>query len=114
MQTTVRLFSYGTLQLDSVQLATFGRLLDGRDDTMPGWRKDMLEITDPGVLNTSGERFHPMVVLSCDPVEAVPGKVFAITADELARADDYEVSDYKRVEVILTSGVTAWVYVRAE
>ena len=32
---------------------------------------------------------------------------------ELAAADAYEVSDYKRVRVALASGLTAWVYVQA-
>ena len=41
------LFSYGTLQLPAVQLATFGRLLAGSADLLPGFRLDMLEITDP-------------------------------------------------------------------
>ena len=107
------LFSYGTLQLDSVQMATFGRLLDGRDDAMPGYRTEMLEITDPEVLKTSGERFHPVVMPSDDPADQVAGKVFTITAAELAHADAYEVSDYKRVQVTLVSGLDAWVYVKA-
>jgi hypothetical protein len=33
--------------------------------------------------------------------------------DELLAADRYEVADYKRVEVVLKSGATAWVYVKA-
>jgi hypothetical protein len=37
--------------------------------------------------------------------------VFRITPEELAAADSYEVSDYKRVSVVLTSGIEAWVYV---
>ena len=41
------------------------------------------------------------------------GTVFEITAQELAAADKYEVSDYKRVSVTLKSGLQAWVYVRA-
>lgn len=110
---SVQLFSYGTLQLDSVQLAIFGRLLDGRDDAMPGYRRDMIEITDPDVLKASGERFHPVVSPSDNPADSVAGKVLAITPEELAAADRYEVSDYKRIEVTLTSGTKAWVYVRA-
>jgi gamma-glutamylcyclotransferase (GGCT)/AIG2-like uncharacterized protein YtfP len=110
---TINLFSYGTLQLDSVQTATFGRLLEGRDDAMPRYRKDMVEITDPEVLRASGERFHPIVVPSDDPSDAVAGKVFKITPEELAAADRYEVSDYKRIEVTLRSGTLAWVYVKA-
>ena len=113
MENPVYLFSYGTLQLESVQRTTFGRLLDGRDDAMPGYRIDMLEITDPEVLKTSGERFHPVVSPSDDPNDEVAGRLFTITADELAHADRYEVSDYKRVEVILKSGISAWVYVKA-
>jgi hypothetical protein len=109
----VNLFSYGTLQLDSVQLASFGRLLEGQADAMPGYRRDMLEITDPDVIRTSGERFHPVVSPSDDPADAVEGKLFRITPDELAAADRYEVSDYKRIEVVLASGTRAWVYVKA-
>jgi hypothetical protein len=39
--------------------------------------------------------------------------VFEITAEELAAADRYEVSEYTRVLVTLKSGARAWVYVRA-
>ena len=108
-----RLFSYGTLQLDRVQLSSFGRLLEGEADTMPGYRKDMVEITDPEVLRASGERFHPIVSHTGDPTDEVEGKVFRITADELAAADRYEVSDYQRVSVTLKSGHEAWVYIKA-
>ena len=110
---TINLFSYGTLQLESVQTASFGRLLEGRDDVMPRYRKDVIEITDPDVIRTSGKRFHPIVVPSDDPSDAVEGRVFRITPEELARADRYEVSDYKRIEVTLRSGLIAWVYVKA-
>ncbi len=113
MTDAIHLFSYGTLQLDQVQISTFGRRLDGHADAMPGWRTEMLEITDPDVLKTSGERFHPVVMPSDDPADSVAGKVFVITPEELERADSYEVSDYKRVEVTLASGTTAWVYVKA-
>ncbi len=114
MDTSIRLFSYGTLQLDSVQQATFGRLLDGQADAMPGYRTEMLEITDPEVLRTSGERFHPVVVRSDKDDDRVVGKVFAITPAELTAADSYEVSDYRRIEVLLASGINAWVYVKAD
>lgn len=110
---TIRLFSYGTLQLDTVQIASFGRLLDGAEDSMPGFRTELVEITDPDVLEKSGERYHPIVLPSEIPDDAVSGKVFEITAAELAAADAYEVSDYKRIEVTLKSGIPAWVYVKA-
>ena len=107
-----RLFSYGTLQQDEVQLASFGRLLQGAPDALVGWRQEMVEITDPDVLAKSGERFHPIVVAGAASDE-VAGKVFEITDDELAAADRYEVADYKRIAARLKSGIEAWVYVKA-
>nr|WP_233175844.1 gamma-glutamylcyclotransferase family protein [Dyella sp. ASV24] len=107
------LFSYGTLQLESVQLESFGRLLDGDEDAMPGYRQQMVEITDPEVLRKSGQKFHPIVVPSDNPADEVSGKVFRVTDAELAAADRYEVSDYKRVAVRLKSGKQAWVYIQA-
>jgi hypothetical protein len=109
----IHLFSYGTLQLDAVQIASFGRLLHGIDDRMPGFRKEMVEITDPEVLKTSGERYHPIVIPSDNPDDEVAGKVFEISRKELTAADAYEVSDYKRIQVVLRSGIVAWVYVKA-
>lgn len=110
---SILLFSYGTLQQENVQIASFGRRLDGHDDAMPGYRQTMIEITDPEVVRTSGKRFHPMVTPSGDPADNVPGKVFSITAEELAAADRYEVSDYRRISVRLASGKEAFVYVKA-
>lgn len=110
---TVRLFSYGTLQQENVQQALFGRLLAGTPDALPGHASRMLEITDPEVLATSGERFHPVVVETGDPADSVPGTVFAITPRELDAADRYEVSDYRRAQVTLVSGAQAWVYIKA-
>lgn len=110
---SILLFSYGTLQQENVQLSSFGRRLDGHDDAMPGFAQTMLEITDAEVIRTSGKRFHPVVAPSDDPADSVPGKVFAITGEELAAADRYEVADYKRISVRLASGKEAWVYVKA-
>lgn len=108
---TERLFSYGTLKQESVQLATFGRLLDGAPDALVGYAQTLVEITDPDVLAKSGERFHPIVASTGDDADRVPGAVFAVTAAELAAADAYEVADYERVEAKLASGLRAWVYV---
>ena len=109
----ILLFSYGTLQDKKVQIAQFGRELRGRPDSIPGYRQTLLEITDPQVIATSGKTHHPIVEPSPQPGDEVSGSVFEITAQELAAADQYEVSDYKRVSVNLKSGVQAWVYVRA-
>lgn len=110
---TVLLFSYGTLQLDEVQLSSFGRRLEGQADAMVGYRQSQIEITDPEVIRTSGKQFHPIVEASANPADEVQGKVLRITEAELKAADAYEVADYKRIEVLLRSGKKAWVYVRA-
>jgi hypothetical protein len=106
------LFSYGTLQQEEVQHASFGRKLAGVHDALPGWRQELVEITDPDVLAKSGERFHP-IVLPGDTADQVEGTAFEITSAELAAADRYEVADYKRIAVTLLSGRDAWVYVKA-
>jgi hypothetical protein len=111
-QRTERLFSYGTLQQENVQRETFGRLLEGQADALVGFREDLVEITDPDVLATSGKRFHPIVSRSGDDADRVTGTVFLVTPGELVAADAYEVSDYERVSAPLVSGLTAWVYVK--
>ncbi|AMS28446.1 MAG TPA: UDP-N-acetylmuramate--alanine ligase [Hyphomonadaceae bacterium] len=113
MTASIRLFSYGTLQLEQVQRETFGRRLDGAADALLGFKQTLIEITDPEVVKISGERFHPIVVASSDRTDTVSGMVFWITSEELAAADLYEVSDYQRVEADLASGGKAWVYVKA-
>ena len=109
--TPVALFAYGTLQLPSVQHATFGRLLDGRPDALRGFFLAPLEITDDYVVATSGLDVHQMALKSDDPAARIPGVVFSITLAELAAADSYEVSEMKRIEVELESGTMAFVYV---
>jgi hypothetical protein len=111
MSADVWLFSYGTLQQEGVQLATFGRLLEGRVDALPGYATWPLEITDADVIATSGKTHHLIALPADNPVAEVAGVVFRITTAELAAADTYEVSDYKRIAVRLKSGLEAFVYV---
>jgi hypothetical protein len=105
------LFSYGTLQHPDVQLDTFGRLVEGEDDVLPGYTVDYAEIKDKRVADLSGIAVHPIVRVTGNPRDKVVGKVLWITADELEAADEYEVSLYARVSVTLASGRAAWVYV---
>ncbi len=107
------LFSYGTLQTPAVQLATFGRLLAGQPDHLPGYRCELIRIDDAQVVATSGASHHPIVLPTGRAEDAVAGTVLRISADELVRADAYEVDDYRRVAVTLASGIQAWVYISA-
>src|SRR5215510_4619660 len=96
----VPLFSYGTLRQENVQMVSFGRLLTGSPDVLPGYASVMIEISDPDVVATSGATLHPMVVETGNPADEVSGTLFLITDAELAAADAYEVAEYKRVKVM--------------
>ncbi|WP_218011127.1 gamma-glutamylcyclotransferase family protein [Herbidospora mongoliensis] len=93
------LFAYGTLQLERVQLAQFGRRLRGRPDALPNHRLTTVE-TFPYVQRSPG-----MEVL---------GTVYQVTADELAQADAYEGVEYSRRMLALKSGIDAWVHLSNE
>ncbi len=107
------LFSYGTLRQDSVQMSTFGRLVEGRADALVGYAQSTVEIGDANVVATSGKTRHPIVAFTGNLEDRVPGSVFEISDAELERADGYEVDAYKRVLASLASGLSAWVYVDA-
>lgn len=111
MKNTENLFSYGTLRYEGVQMATFGRKLQGSEDSLLGYCMKKVRITDPDVIAKSGEETHSIIEFTGNPKDEIPGMVFQISSDELTHADEYEVADYKRVEVQLSSGLRAWVYV---
>jgi hypothetical protein len=108
----VPLFSYGTLQQENVQLATFGRLLEGRPDALVGFALAPIRISDPHVVALSGAAVHHIARRTGDPADRIPGILFAVTPAELEAADAYEV-DYGRIEVVLASGAKAFVYADA-
>ena len=98
---TVRLFAYGTLQQREVQLANYGRPLDGTPDVLGGYRLEPLTITDPEVVRLSGKAVHTIACATGNPADRIPGVVFELTEAELAATDRYEVDVYGRVEVTL-------------
>ncbi len=108
------LFSYGTLQLEAVQIATFGRLLAGTSDSLAGFEQVMLKIEDQAVVAVSGKAHHTIARFTGRASDVVFGTVFRVTADDIQNADRYEVDACKRVAVTLRSGARAWVYVDAQ
>lgn len=107
------LFSYGTLQLEAVQRATFGRLLSGTRDALPGFELAPLKIEDATVIAISGKAIHTIAKFTGRDSDEITGTVFHVTADEIENADRYEVDACKRIAVTLRSGICAWVYVDA-
>lgn len=104
-----RVFSYGTLRQPAVQLTLFGREVPTVPDALPGYRIEVLTITDPDVIATSGSDRHP-ILRPGEGADSVDGACITLTERELAAADAYEVDDYERHEVTLASGNVAWVY----
>jgi hypothetical protein len=107
------LFSYGTLQQEDVQLSTFGRRLAGWPDQLENFEQSLVLIEDEDVIAKSGKTQHPIVKFTGLRSDRIDGTVFEITDVELAAADEYEVAAYKRIAVVLASGLDAWVYVDA-
>ena len=111
-QRNQRLFSYGTLRHENVQLALFGRRLEGEPDALTGYALSTVTFDDPAVVAQSGFATHPILVADGDAAQVVEGTVFLLSAAELAAADEYEIAPYVRVEAPLRSGGVAWVYVK--
>ena len=110
----IKLFSYGTLQLERVQKETFGRLLIGSKDKLAGYCISKMKITDPKVIESSGTDSHPILKYTGNKTDFVEGTLYEISTEELIKADDYEVDDYKRAELIFESKQTGFVYVKNE
>lgn len=110
-ENTYLLFSYGTLQLENVQLENYGRLLKGEPDRLNGYKIEKLQITDTTVLAKSQLEYHPIAVKSENEKDFIKGMLFEITDTELLETDKYEVSQYHRILEIFESGKRAWVYV---
>lgn len=108
------LFAYGTLQLEAVQMATFGRLLVGAPDALTAFELVSLRIDDAAVVALSGKVIHQMATFTGRAADQISGTVFAVTPAEIQQADGYEVAAVKRVAVVLQSGACAWVYVNAQ
>lgn len=112
MELKHNLFSYGTLQLEKVQLASFGRKLEGKKDILKGFKLEKLQITDEAVLSVSNEEFHPIAIETKLLADQIEGTLYKISQKELEQADHYEVSDYKRVEATFESGTKGWIYIK--
>ena len=110
---TESLFSYGTLQFEPVQIATFGRRIAGTADSLAGFEQSVVELEDGTAVVPSGRAQFPIIRFSGRDSDIVRGLVFRVTEEDLQRADKYETAAYRRIAVTLRSGARAWVYVDA-
>jgi len=106
------LFSYGTLQQQDVQLATYGRPLHGERDALVGFELARVAIDDGATAARIGSTWHANARYTGQAASRVEGTVFEVTDAELAATDTYESPfTYKRLSAPLASGRAAWVYV---
>ncbi|MFJ2770940.1 gamma-glutamylcyclotransferase family protein [Streptomyces sp. NPDC087300] len=105
------LFSFGTLLDERVQKSLFGEPVPSAPASLAGHTTRPLPITDPEVIATSGLDVH--LTLERRLGAEVRGAVLRLTDEDLAAADAYEVDDYVRRRVVLSSGETAWAYLDA-
>ena len=105
-----QLFTYGTLQSEEVQLATFGRRLKGRPDVLLGYRLVKITIEDEDFVVKSGTAEHRNLQFTGNASDFVEGTIFSVTIEELEKSDAYEPEGYERVLVQLKSGASAWIY----
>lgn len=104
------LFSYGTLQKDSVQLTLFGRLLRGTKDILKGYKTALIEINDESFLAKGEEKYQQTLLSSKNDNDFIEGTIFEISVAELLIADKYEPHNYQRVKLRFQSGNEAWIY----
>ncbi|MFE0042508.1 GDSL-type esterase/lipase family protein [Streptomyces albireticuli] len=106
------LFSFGTLLDEQVQTALFGRPVPSTPASLAGYATRPQPITDPAVITASGLDVH--LTLERRIGAEVKGAVLHLTDQDLAAADAYEVDDYARRRVLLSSGESAWAYLDAK
>lgn len=95
------LFVYGTLMDPEVRDGVLGRHLDPVPDALREYERGSVAI---------GDEVYPYLISA--EHGRVEGLRLEVSEEELKKFDEYEVSFYKRVEVLLESGKLAWVYVR--
>ena len=94
-------------------MATFGRQLTGKRDVLPRFEETLLVVEDQAVISISGKTHHTIAKFTGCTSDTIAGTVYAVTPEEIQRADNYEVAPCQRVAVVLQSGMRAWVYVDA-
>lgn len=103
-----QIFSYGTLRSKEIQMQVFNRLLTGTPDQLTGYKIKDLQIEEE-----FGMEDYFVATPSENPSDAIDGIVFTVTNEDLAKADLFESNAYKRIEIALKSGTTAWIYVES-
>jgi len=98
------LFIYGNLKKPEIQKKVFGRAAESSEDSLKGYKISQI--------NINGEIF-PILINSKKPYDFALGFVLEVSEEEFKKIDEYGGEEYKRIQVVLSSGKEAWVHVKA-
>lgn len=101
MRFTQYLFAYGTLQNKEVQKIVLNRTLSGKVTVLAGYRMSKKKVLGK----------YPLIEPSSMQSDIVQGMLFKVSNFELHEIDQYETSFYRRIQVMVKSGIKAWTYV---
>lgn len=95
------IFVYGTLCNPKIQKCVIGRVIESSPDRLSGFKLGNI---------TLGINDYPIIEKSEKSDAIIDGIVLHVTDSELIKMDKYETDAYKRVKVLLESGIESWVY----
>jgi gamma-glutamylcyclotransferase (GGCT)/AIG2-like uncharacterized protein YtfP len=103
-----QIFSYGTLRSKEIQMKVFNKILTGTPDQIIGYKIKDLQIEEE-----FGMEDYFVATPSENPSDTIDGIVFNVTSADLTKADLFESNAYKRTQITLKSGITAWIYLES-
>lgn len=107
------LFSYGTLQQESVQRELFGRKLNGSADVLHGFKTETIKLEEEGFDAYTEDDLFLIALKTGESTDSINGLVLELTEEELLKADAYEPKEYTRIQAITESGKDVWLYAKA-
>ncbi|MFV8333324.1 gamma-glutamylcyclotransferase family protein [Flavobacterium sp. GSP14] len=89
-------------------MQVFNKLLSGTEDRLTGYKLKDLQIEEE-----FGMEDYFVAMPSENPSDAVHGIAFTVSSEDLIKADQFESNAYKRIQIKLQSGTTAWIYIES-
>lgn len=106
---TTQVFSYGAFTQPQVHRRVYGRRLNGRLDSLHGYRLKLIDVPDD-VVETLGMTKQPAAVAG-ESHDLIAGMRYEISNIELAAVESVNSGLFDRVWVKLASGERSWVFV---
>ena len=100
----IKIFSYGTLWKEDIQLSVFGRTFDVDQDMdyINGW--DIIKVKMDGV--------YYNVAVEGDMSCVVMGAIVNVPDEFIKLVDKYEGREYKRIDIKTMTGTDCQIYVK--